>query len=136
MLDETSKRKPNFSEPDSVRVVLADGQPWAVPKPWLEVRPVFHRSVAVSSWPAYTYSPELDRLIERVAEADGFYAEVAAVATLAAELLCWHYDLADADLDQLLAYRSGDPASLEWTGQVIEIATGRSGPKAGSAGGT
>ena len=135
MLDETAKRKPNFDAANSVPVVLADGQAWAVPKPWLEIRPVFRDGRAASAWPAYSYGPDLDRLVERVAEAELFTNQVAAVATLAAELLRHQYELSDPDLDQLLAYRRDDPVSIEWTGQVIEIATGRSGPKAGCAGG-
>ena len=31
----------SFDEANSAPVVLADGQTWYVPKPWLEVRPVF-----------------------------------------------------------------------------------------------
>jgi len=135
VLDEVLKRKPNFDEPNSVRVTLADGQAWAVPKPWLEIRPVFRGGKAASNYPAYTYGPELDDLLAAIAEAEGQLEQLCAVASLAADLLRSHYDLADEDLDQLLAFRRGDPASAEWVERVIEIAAGRSGPKAGRAGG-
>jgi hypothetical protein len=135
MLNEAEKRKPNFSERNSAAVVLADGQEWWIPKPWLEIRPVFRGGKADGAYPAYGYGPDLNRMIERVAEAELFTDQVAAVATLAASLLCWQYDLSDPDLDQLLAYRRNDPDSVEWTRLVIEIATGRSGPKVSSAGG-
>jgi hypothetical protein len=135
MLDEAAKRKPNWSERNSAPVVLADGQSWWVPKPWLEIRPVFRDGKADGAYPAYGYSADLNRMIERVAESELFVDQVAAVATLAAHLLQSQYDLSDQDLDQLLAYRRNDPESVEWTRLVIEIATGRSGPKVSSAGG-
>jgi len=135
MLDEAKKRKPIFDEDNSVRVTLADGQAWAVPKPWLEIRPVFRGGRAASNFPVYTYGAELEELVEAIGQAEGLCDQLSAVATLAARLLQWHYELSDADLDQLLAFRRGDPASAEWTERVIETATGRCGPKAGRAGG-
>ena len=64
MLDEAAKRKPNFDERNAAPVVLADGQTWYVPKPWLEVRPVFRGGKAVRAYPVLTCGPELDALIE------------------------------------------------------------------------
>lgn len=135
MLAEQQKRKDNFDESNSVGVVLADGQTWHLPKPWLEIRPVFHKGKAGAAYPAFSYSAALDALVGAVADADRFVDQVSAVATLAADLLLWHYDLTDVDLDQLLAYRRHDPASIEWTERVVAIATGHSGPKVLSAGG-
>jgi len=135
VLNETAKRKANFDEANSVRVVLADGQAWAVPKPWLEIRPVFRGGEVVSNYPVFTYGPGLEALLDAIARADGLSEQIAGVATLAACLLQWHYELSDLDLDQLLAFRRGDPASAHWTERVIETATGRSGPKVGRAGG-
>ena len=135
MLNEEAKRKDCFDEPNSVWVVLADGQRWAVPKPWYEVRPTFRGGRAVGSYPAYTYGPETDALIEILADTESLIDEVSAVASLAAYLLLKQYDLTDGELDQILAYRSTDPASLDWTKTVIRVATGRSGPKVLTAGG-
>ena len=135
MLDEAAKRKPNFDERNSVPVVLADGQSWHVPKPWLEIRPVFRRGRAVSSYPVLTCGPELDGLIEAMADCDDLDNQVVAAASLAAHLLLWHYDLSDADLDTLLAFRATDETSLNWLREVFAVATGRSGPKRSRAGG-
>lgn len=135
MLSELERRKPNFDEVNSVRVVLADGQRWALPKPWVEIRPVFRNGAAVDVQVSLTYGPHIDALIASVGVAETWGQMVSAVASLAAWMLCWHYDLADDDLDELLAYRVGDPVSSAWIEQVTETATGRSGPKAGSAGG-
>ena len=134
MLDEAAKRKPNWSERDSVAVAFADGQEWRVPKPWLEIRPRFVDFVARTTYPVYTCGPRLDALLDAIGDADAAFDRLAATATLAAELLCFHYELDDDDLDELLAYRQGMPESMGWIGRVIEIATGQNGPKASSAG--
>ena len=134
MIDEPSKRRECFDETNSVAVVLADGQTWYVPKPWLELRPGFHDGKAVSAYTVLTYNHEVDDLIQRLAEADNFVMQMSTVATLAAWLLQFQYDLTDADLDQLLAYRRNDPDSIAWAKTVIETATGRSGPKVLRAG--
>ena len=115
--------------------MLADGQTWFVPKPWLVVRPMFKDGVAFSAYRFLTYSDVLDVLVDAIAAAVELDVIVSAVATLAAYLLRSHYDLSDADLDRLLAYRVDDPASLEWSGIVMETATGRNGKKAACAGG-
>jgi hypothetical protein len=135
MLDEKSHRKPAFDEANSASVVLADGQTWYLPKPWLEVRPVFRGGKPISAYRVLTCGAELDALIEALADADDLDAQVIAVASLAAYALRWNYDLSDAELDQLLAFRCSDPASLQWMRDVFSVATGQSGPKASSAGG-
>jgi hypothetical protein len=135
MIDEKSKRKANFDERNSAPVVLADGQPWFVPKPWLEIRPVFRSGRATTAYPVLTWGAELDGLVEAMAEADDIWEQVTAVASLAAYLLRWHYELADRELDQLLAFRRADDRSLDWMKGIIAIATGRSGPKVWCAGG-
>jgi len=134
MLDEVEKRKPNWSDRDSVAVAFADGQEWRVPKPWLEIRPRFENGVARTTYPVYTCGVRLDALLDAIADADAGFDRLAATATLAAELLSFHYDLADDDLDQLLAFRQGVPDSAAWIERVIGIATGQSGPKVSSVG--
>jgi hypothetical protein len=129
VLDETSKRKPNFDERNSAPVVLADSQTWFVPKPWLEIRPVFRGGRAVRAYPVLTRGPELDGLVEAMAECEDLDSQVVAVASLAAHLLCWHYELTDAELDGLLCFRRGDEQSLNWLREVFAVATGQSGLK-------
>jgi hypothetical protein len=134
MLNEAEKRKPNFDERNSAPVILADSQTWHVPKPWLEIRPVFRGGKAVRAYPVLTCGPELDGLVEAMAECEDLASQVIAIASLAAYLLCWHYELTDAELDGLLAFRKGDDASLKWMTDVCDIAMGASGPKAFRAG--
>lgn len=135
MLDEASKRKPNWSERNSAPVTLADGQSWWIPKPWLEIRPVFRRGRAACNYPVLTNGPQLDELIEATSECPDRMTQVMAAASLAAHLLCWHYDLTDSELDQILAFRPADEDSAKWIRDVFDIATGASGPKACCAGG-
>jgi hypothetical protein len=135
MLDEKALRRPTFDERNSAPVILADGQTWFVPKPWLEIRPVFRGGRAVMAYRVLTAGPELDALVEAMAECEDLDGQVMAAASLAAYLLCWQYDLTDAELDGLLAFRAADPASLNWLRDVCAVATGRSGPKVCSAGG-
>lgn len=135
MLNETSRRKPNFDERNSSPVVLADGQTWYLPKPWLEVRPIFRAGKAQKALAVFTNGPELDDLVEAIADADGLRQQVVGAASLAAHLLRWHYELSDADLDQLLCFRLADPASVQWVETAIAVATGNNGPKVSSAGG-
>jgi hypothetical protein len=135
VIDEQAKRKPNFDERNAAPVVLADGQTWHVPKPWLEIRPVFRGGKAAAAYRVLTCGPELDDLVEALSESNELDGQVVAVASLAAYLLRWHYELTDDELDQLLAFRCSDDRSLQWLRDVVAIATGRSGPKASSAGG-
>ena len=133
MLDEPSKRKPNFDQRNSMSVVLADGQSWWIPKPWLEIRPVFRDGQAVTAYPVLTYNEALDELVQAIAVVEDIWEQVTAIASVAAWLLRWHYELTDHDLDQLLAFRRGDDVSLAWMQYVCNIATGQSGPKVSSA---
>jgi len=134
VLDEQAKRKPNFSVRNSASVVLADGQTWWVPKPWLEIRPVFRRGRAVQSYPVLTHGPQLDELVTALADSEDRFSQIEAVASLAAHLLSWHYDLTNAELDQLLAFRVADEDSSKWLREIFAVATGQSGPKVSSAG--
>jgi hypothetical protein len=128
-LDEEMHRKTGFDQANSAPVVLADGQTWYLPKPWLEVRPVFRGGKPATAYRVLTCGAELDGLIEALSDADDLDQQVIGVASLAAYMLRWNYDLDDAELDQLLAFRCSDPASLQWMRDTIAIATGQSGPK-------
>jgi hypothetical protein len=134
MLNEKAKRRETFDERNSVPIVLADGQSWAIPKPWLEIRASFEGGKARTSYPALTYGPELDALVKAIGECRDNVALLCGVASLAAYLVSRNYDLSDDDLDRLFAFRLGDAESWEWARAVMDVATGRSGPKRGSGG--
>ena len=97
MIDEKAKRKPNFDERNSAPVVLADGQTWFVPKPWLEIRPVFRKGKAVTAYPVLTCGAELDALIEAMAACEDLRrAGRRPSRRWRRYLLRWHYELTDA----------------------------------------
>jgi hypothetical protein len=134
VLDEKSHRKVSFDQRNSVPVVLADGQTWHLPKPWLEVHPVFRDGKADSSYSVLTYGPELDGLVKTIGECDDNAALLIGAASLGAYLLSQNYHLSDADLDQLFVFRIGDTLSRDWAMAVMQVATGQSGPKVSSGG--
>jgi hypothetical protein len=129
MIDEASRRKPCFDIASSAPVTLADGQAWHIPKPWLEVRPVFQNGRAVDTRPALTIDAEFDMLKQAVIDAEG-EAIILAGANLAADMLRRHYQLDDTELGSLLAFREG----AVWIKEIMQVANGFNGPKAGSAG--
>jgi hypothetical protein len=134
VIDEASRRNINFDERFAAPVVLGDRQTWWVPKPWLEIRPVFENGRAVRAYPVLTYDEQVDQLVEALGEAEESAAQVVAAATLAAHLLCWHYKLSDADLDRILCFRLADEDCTKWVRDIMAIATGQSGPKRSCAG--
>jgi len=132
MLNELEKRKPDFVEHDSVRVELADGGRWALPKPWLEVRPIFKDGVATRSRCLLAYGQPIDDLVGMIGGLDGFGEVACVVATLAGYLLRRNYELVDDELDELLAFMPDDVMSFAWISIVVDIATGRYGRRWGT----
>ena len=128
-MNELERRKPTFDEANSVGVTFGDGQKWFVPKPWLEIRPTFRGGRAAGNYPVNTYSHEIDDLLEAIAGTDDSLEQLSGIASLAAYLLSQQYELEDANLDTLLCFRLNDESSTDWARQVIDVATGRSGPK-------
>lgn len=115
-------------------MVLADGQSWYLPRPWLEVHAVFDAGAAVGESPRLTYGPELDALIEAIGDCEDNAALLCGAASLGSYLIRVHYELTDQDLDNLFAFRVGDPSSWGWVKTVMDVATGQSGPKRGRGG--
>ena len=135
VVDEPGKRKDCFDEANSVWVDFANGNRLAVPKPWLQIRPLFRRGKPVNTCRVFTYSEEIDGLIEAIGDAANIGEFVSGVASLGAYLLGQQYDLADAELNNILAYNATEPSTLEWTQTLIDIARGRSGKKVARDGG-
>jgi hypothetical protein len=129
VIDEVARRRPGFDEANSVRIVLADSQAWAFPKPWLQIHAAFKDHKAVGTAPRITNGPELDALIDAIGEAQDADLILGATASLGTFLLTANYDLSDTDLDQLFAFRPGDPSSWGWGQEVMNVATGASGTR-------
>ena len=134
MIDEKSRRKECFDERNSVPIVLADGETWHFPKPWLEIHPTFREGKATSTCPILTYNNEIDCLIKKIQETDDNSTTLLYINSLGALLLSYNYSLSDTDLTSLFVFRLGDRSSQEWTIKIMEVATGLSGPKVSSDG--
>lgn len=129
MLDETARRRPDFDAHHATWITLADGTPWAFPKPWLEIHATFQGGRAVGSRPMLTYGPELEELIEAIEGCRDNEALLVGAATLGAYLIRRNYDLDDRDLDRLFAVRAKDPSSWQWARELIDVATGTAGSR-------
>ena len=130
MLPETEYRRETFDEEFSEAVVLADGQEWYFPKPWLAFRPVFRDGKPVDSVRYFSCGPELDSLLEAISSAETLTGQLMAAMALAGLMLLRNYDLTDEELATVLVYRPGDPESSKMLSAIIAIATGNSGKKA------
>ncbi len=130
-LIEQGRRRDEFDGAGSAPVTFAEGQAWFVPMPWVELRAQFAGGVAVRSVPTIRYGTEADRFIEAAAECDDDAVRLSLAASLAASLLRLNYDLAEADLDRLLALRPDDPAAMGWPAEVMAAATGLRGSRGG-----
>lgn len=135
MISEPSRRKPEFDAKNGVPIRLADGQEWTFPKPWLEIHAQFSGGKARSHYPVLTCGPELDELIDALRDCEDNAALLCGAATLGAHMLTRNYDLADAELDALFAFRPGDPSSWAWVDEVIAVSTGEGGARSFRAGG-
>jgi hypothetical protein len=131
MIDEKQHRRPTFDQANSAPVVLADGQTWWLPKPFLRLRPKFSGGRAAGYGPLTTSDPiwnELRQAVNDAGEAD----TLSTIASLGAYMLCRNYDLNDDELTDLFAW----DANQSWAHEVLVVANGRTGPKAGSGGDT
>jgi hypothetical protein len=129
-IDQATRRTDGFDQ-GSHWIALADGQRWGFPRPWLEVRAAFNGGKPVGTCAVVTYGHATDQLLAAIGACDDAAARICGAATLAAALLRLNYELLDAELDGLLAFRRGDPASLAWVGAVLEVATGAMGRRTG-----
>jgi hypothetical protein len=132
MIDERSRRREEFQEA-SAWVKLADGNEWAIPKPYISIFPSFVDGKAVNGFRHLTYGPDLDAHMEAIREEEEPIDRLLLVLTLGAYLLRRNYDLTDAELDDLFVYRFDDERSAEMVKAILDVAAGR-GKKASSGG--
>lgn len=135
MLDERDHRREGIDIDRSVPVRMGDGGEWLLPKPWVEVHPIFDGGRPVDRWLVFTYGPELDGLIRAIAEAEDGSMRILAAVGLGAHLLLRNYDLSDDQLAEVLVFRCHDPESESMVRAILDVATGRTGPKASRGGG-
>jgi hypothetical protein len=126
--DENALRKATFQE-DSAPVVMADGQKWYLPRPYVEFCPRFEGGRLVTIGAETHLGPEFDLLTAAAEPSEAGSVTYGALLDLGAFLLRWNYHLADEQLGQLLRYRKGDAATVERFEQILDVASGHA-PKA------
>ena len=132
LLSELQLRRPTF-QADSVPVVMADGQPWYLPRPYVEFFPRYEEGKLVTVASETHLGPEFDRLVEAALPSDEGGVSFLAYFELTAFLLRLNYDLLDEAFGVLLRHRRNDEASVERMQAVLDVATGQA-PKAPAAG--
>jgi hypothetical protein len=111
-LDEKSLRKPGFVE--GIKVKLADGQEWMLPKPKLRFKPkIIDGRVEISGGPSF--GPEFeDKLDVLFGVTDADPSERLRVKfEVAVRLLAANYNLEPDDFAELIVLEPGDAASDE-----------------------
>ena len=128
MLDEKSLRRPTFDEANSAPVVLADGQTWFLPKPFLRLRPRVQNGRVSGYGPLTTADANgtgCGRRSRIPRKARRFRR-----SRLSNYMILRSYDLNDDQLGDLFAWDT----QQTWASEFLTIANGRTGPKAGSGG--
>ena len=122
-LDEKSLRKPGFS--GGIKVTLADGQEWTLPKPRIRFMPrIVDGKVEIGGGPSF--GPEFDDKLDilfGVAEADPS-ERLRIKFEVAVRLLAANYDLKPENFAELIVLEPGDPASDERWEQLCDAMMG------------
>ncbi len=126
-LDERALRTPSFSE--GTAVVLADGQAWTFPKPWLRLYPARDEAGAVYMGGGLSYGVEFedafDDLVELGDDDDADYQRHTLHLKLAAMLLLRNYALTDRHLRRLLTIDLENPGGPAMWGAINEVINAR-----------
>jgi hypothetical protein len=122
-LDEKSLRKTGFSE--GIKITLADGQEWTLPKPRIRFTPrIVDGKVEIGGGPSF--GPEFDDKLDilfGVAEAEPS-ERLRIKFEVAVRLLAANYDLKPEDFAELIVLEPGNPASDERWVQLCEAMMG------------
>ncbi len=109
-LDEKALRKPTFVE--GVRLRLADGQDWIVPKPRFRFFPRFDTEGNVSIGSKLSFGDDLDYILDEDGNENADPSEgLKRRFSVMAKLLTCNYNLGPADLGKLLELNRFDPES-------------------------
>jgi len=126
MLDEKGLRKPGFS--DGYPVTLADGQVWVFPGPRLRLHPRIGADGRVEIAGGRTFGPEMDSKLDVLFSASddgsGGWDRLGVQFEVVVRLLLANYDLAPVDVETLLVYEPGDPASDQRWDEILEVVLG------------
>ena len=115
LLDEVALRLPTFTE--GVRLKLADGQEWEVPRPRFALFPMFDADGSVRVASKTTFGPELEYFLEGDRNEEDPLEDIGRRFKIMVKLLQANYDLKPEDLGRLLEFNMADPFLAEiWRG--------------------
>lgn len=120
---ESECRRPDANWDDTVPIVLADGQTWHFPKPYVDCVPKFTDGKAT-----LTFESEFKPFLTRMEESEDAMDALTARCELERHMLLKLYDLSDDELSLLLRWRSGSEADNERRQDILNTALG-AGPK-------
>ncbi len=130
MILESERRRDTF-QGASVPIVLADGQAWCFPKPFVQLTPRIEGRTCVSVDTSTHFGAEFDALMTRLSEAESMaWTDLFSVAAF---LLMWNYELSGDEMAGLLCYRHDDPESHDRLNDILDVALGNA-PKVSAAG--
>lgn len=120
---ESECRRPDANWDDTVPIVLADGQTWHFPKPYVDCVPTFTDGKA-----SITFESEFKPFFDRMDSAELAMDALIARCELERFMLLKLYDLSDADLSSILRWRTSSDADNERRQEILNVAMGI-GPK-------
>jgi len=120
---ESECRRPDANWEDTVPIVLADGQAWHFPKPFVDIVPTFTDGKA-----SMMFESELQPFFNRMDTAETGIEENAARLEMERYMLLKLYDLKDEELPHLLRWRVGSEVDEERRKAIMNVAWGV-GPK-------
>lgn len=129
VLSELEKRRPGIDLTDTIPIVLADGQEWCFPKPFVDFIPRFDDGRCVLAVES-EYQAFLDRM-----DTDDSMEQLKAECELERHMLLKVYDLSDEEIAGLLRWRSSSEADTERRQAILNVAWGV-GPKPKPDGGS
>ena len=124
-LNEQGLRRAEFSE--GRKIVLADGQEWTFPKPWIRLFPRRGDDGKVAMGGGLTFGSTYNELLDEYAETDDddIFGKITVQFRMASLLLVQNYDLTDKHLESLLVLEPDNDDNNEmWRDELLPLLLG------------
>lgn len=124
-LDEKALRRPGFCEGSPI--VLADGQEWIFPRPWMRLRPRRDKETGrIQAGGGMSFGEAFEDVMDALAETDeeDISTRIGYQFEMAVMLLCQNYELSDRDVSRLLVLDLEDDASRKTWADVCAVIMG------------
>lgn len=128
---ESAYRLDTF-RPDSVPIVMGDGQEWHLPKPWVSYRPMFDPTGKLGAMARTTLGADFDEAFDEAKDAETDYDYIVAIMKLGAAMLAINYQTTPELLADVLRFTPGDPTNDEMWTAIYSVSQGLDAPKRSS----